>query len=424
MSFETKMKVSGIFAIIWIFTLIVLLGSPALAEDEISNSFKNNFNLKNLQEAKILANIATELLAKVKQAEADLIHARSEAEQFGPTFAKITKLAQRDPTNTDKAEKAKEATRKYEILIDEKKKKYEIVTKLKSDWENARKDAKIAANRMISEEEIIRTEKEIQRLIDAKDTARDAWFETRDALIQAAKDSRAEYKRIFDSVKNTEYELRDGQDRSYDEIRLSKDAIERQSADNIARNAESVVAARNEVIREAGIAQEEAEIAIRLAAESLWEKMKIYDSTTEYGREIQKGQIDSIAGGGTAKDAYELAEYGKTLVKSGSYDEQSYRKAREKALFAESKIDRNERLLLEVENPIQKELSGIIKENLDSDHIYMPPKKQVKLGLDKNYVACSDDLVLMEKSSGLSVACIKRTTVEHLEFRGWKIISQ
>jgi len=50
--------------------------------------------------------------------------------------------------------------------------------------------------------------------------------------------------------------------------------------------------------------------------------------------------------------------------------------------------------------------------------------KQVKLGLDKNHVACSDDLVLMEKLSGLSVACIKRTTVEHLEFRGWKIISQ
>jgi len=378
-------------------------------------------DLKNVQETKRLANIATELSIKVTQAENELRSAESEVTQYGPTYAKLTKLAERDPTNADKVEKSEEAIRKMDFLHDEKKKKYELAIKLKLDWENARKDAKIVANNVISIEETKRTEKEIQRLIDAKAIARDAWFETRDALIQAAEDSRAEYKRIFDSVK-------------YD------DGV---NADNIARNTESVAAARNEVIREAGIAQKEAEIAIRLAAESLLEKTRIYDSTTEYGREFQKGQIESVADLRTvAMDAYELAEYGKTLIKSGSYDEQTYRNVREKTLLAESKIERNERSLLEVDNIIQKELCSIIKcptpleeenliqkepsseikEELDPIRTHISPKKQVKSGIAKNDVTCSENLVLIEKPNGSSIACVKITTAERLEVRGWKII--
>ncbi|WP_428323815.1 hypothetical protein [Nitrosopumilus sp.] len=51
------------------------------------------------------------------------------------------------------------------------------------------------------------------------------------------------------------------------------------------------------------------------------------------------------------------------------------------------------------------------------------PKKQIKLGIMPEKVTCNEGLVLMLKISGMP-ACVKSTTAERLEERGWKQIIQ
>ena len=51
------------------------------------------------------------------------------------------------------------------------------------------------------------------------------------------------------------------------------------------------------------------------------------------------------------------------------------------------------------------------------------PKKQMKLGIMPEKITCNEGLVLMLKISGMP-ACVKSTTAEKLEERGWKQIIQ
>jgi len=49
------------------------------------------------------------------------------------------------------------------------------------------------------------------------------------------------------------------------------------------------------------------------------------------------------------------------------------------------------------------------------------PRKQIKFGVSPEKVTCDEGLVLMIRPSGMS-ACVKPTTAEKLEERGWKQI--
>lgn len=51
------------------------------------------------------------------------------------------------------------------------------------------------------------------------------------------------------------------------------------------------------------------------------------------------------------------------------------------------------------------------------------PRKQIKLGVTPEKITCDEGLVLMLKISGVP-ACVKQTTAERLEERGWKQIIQ
>jgi len=51
------------------------------------------------------------------------------------------------------------------------------------------------------------------------------------------------------------------------------------------------------------------------------------------------------------------------------------------------------------------------------------PRKQIKSGIMPEKITCEEGLVLMLKISGLP-ACVKPTTAEKLEERGWKQVIQ